>query len=135
MTVPRHRRAQSTSPRRWRKPTERVRDHLDVRRALSSQVISLAQLVGRPIRDPQGTMVSRVSDVVVRWATRLEPGLAAALMICIDLYISLVSPCGGSLGRQASPKPNHESRAGTSASCFRTRHIPRMRDVTGGGDT
>jgi len=69
MTVPRHRRAQSTSPRRWRKPTERVRDHLDVRRALSSQVISLAQLVGRPIRDPQGTMVSRVSDVVVRWDT------------------------------------------------------------------
>lgn len=44
-----------------------MRDHLAVRRALSGQLISLAQLVGRPIQDPQGTIVSRINDVVVRW--------------------------------------------------------------------
>ena len=69
MTLPRRKWTPSVSPRQWKKPTERVRDHLAVRRALSGQLISLAQLVGRPIRDPQGTIVSRVNDVVVRWDT------------------------------------------------------------------
>jgi MgtE intracellular N domain len=67
MRLPVRQRAQSVSRLKWKKPTSSVRDYLAVRHALSGQVISLAQLVGRPIRDPQGTIVSRVNDVVVRW--------------------------------------------------------------------
>ncbi len=69
MRLPGRKRAQSTSPPQRKKSAENVRDHLAIRRALSGQLISLAQLVGRPIRDPQGTIVSRVNDVVVRWDT------------------------------------------------------------------
>jgi hypothetical protein len=65
--LPRASRPQNASPRRWKKPTDDVRDRLAVRRALSGQVISLAQLVGCPIRDPDGTVVSHVNDVVVQW--------------------------------------------------------------------
>lgn len=44
-----------------------LRDQIAVRRTIGDQVISLAHLVGRPVRDDAGTRVGRVSDVVVRW--------------------------------------------------------------------
>jgi hypothetical protein len=64
--LPRRERAQRPLLRRW-KATENVRDRIALRRSLSGEVISLAQLVGRPVRDTRGTVVSRVNDVVVRW--------------------------------------------------------------------
>jgi sporulation protein YlmC with PRC-barrel domain len=44
-----------------------LRDDIAVRRTIADQVISLASLLGRPVRDGAGTRVGRVSDIVVRW--------------------------------------------------------------------
>ena len=80
MRLPGRKRTQGPSARQWKKPAENVRDHLAVRRALSGQLISLAQLVGRPIRDPQGTTVSRMNDVVVRWDTGATHPLVTGIL-------------------------------------------------------
>ena len=80
MRLPGRKRTQGPSARQWKKPAENVRDHLAVRRALSGQLISLAQLVGRPIRDPQGTTVSRINDVVVRWDTGATHPLVTGIL-------------------------------------------------------
>ena len=39
-------------------------------RALQGSLMSLAALLGSEVRDPDGRTVGRLSDVVVRWATR-----------------------------------------------------------------
>jgi hypothetical protein len=44
-----------------------LREQIAVRRTMADQAISLANLVGRPVRDDTGTRVGRVSDIVVRW--------------------------------------------------------------------
>ncbi|MEZ0054426.1 sporulation protein YlmC with PRC-barrel domain [Mycobacterium sp. MAA66] len=45
----------------------RLTEQIATRRAIAGQVVSIAQLLGRPVRDEAGTRVGRVSDVVVRW--------------------------------------------------------------------
>ena len=44
-----------------------LRDQVALRRTIGDQVISLAHLLGRPVRDDEGTRVGRVGDIVVRW--------------------------------------------------------------------
>jgi sporulation protein YlmC with PRC-barrel domain len=44
-----------------------LRARITVRRAIAGQVVSVAHLLGRPVRDDAGTRVGRVADVVVRW--------------------------------------------------------------------
>jgi sporulation protein YlmC with PRC-barrel domain len=44
-----------------------IRRQLAVHRIIAGEVISLANLVGRPVLDVSGTRVGRVSDVVARW--------------------------------------------------------------------
>ncbi len=59
----------------WRhrpSPVTNIRDRRATRRTIAGAAISLANLVGRPVLDPDGTRVGRVSDVVVRW----DPGTA-----------------------------------------------------------
>jgi hypothetical protein len=48
-------------------PIAGVRERQAVHQALAEQIVSVAQLVGRPIRDPSHVVVSRVRDVVARW--------------------------------------------------------------------
>jgi hypothetical protein len=43
------------------------RDRRAVRQAVAGQLLSLANLMGRPVVDPSGTRVGRVNDVIVRW--------------------------------------------------------------------
>lgn len=40
---------------------------LSVRQAIAGQVISLANLIHRPVLNDAGTRVGRVSDVIVCW--------------------------------------------------------------------
>ncbi|MBV9514152.1 MAG: PRC-barrel domain-containing protein [Mycobacteriaceae bacterium] len=47
-------------------PTAMLRARITFRRAIAGQVVSVAQLLGRPVRDDAGTRVGRVADVVVR---------------------------------------------------------------------
>jgi len=53
-------------PANHRRLATALRDQVAVRRTIGDQVISLAHLRGRPVRDDAGTRVGRVSDIVVR---------------------------------------------------------------------
>jgi len=58
-----------------------LRDRLAVHRALAGQLISLANLLNRPVLDKAGTRVGRVSDVVVRWEEGVpHPPVTAVLV-------------------------------------------------------
>jgi sporulation protein YlmC with PRC-barrel domain len=46
-----------------------LREEIAARRTIADQVISLAHLLGRPVRDDAGNRVGRVNDIVVRWDT------------------------------------------------------------------
>jgi sporulation protein YlmC with PRC-barrel domain len=43
------------------------RDRRAVRQIVAGELLSLASLLARPVVDPSGTRVGRVSDIVVRW--------------------------------------------------------------------
>ena len=49
------------------KVTRAVHDRIAAHRAIAGQLISLSQLLRRPVVNDVGTRVGRVSDVVVRW--------------------------------------------------------------------
>src|ERR1700730_10657508 len=59
--------------RRWR-ATSSLRERIEVRRAIADEVISLANLLGRPVLDDAGSRVGKVSDIVVRWEGSPRPG-------------------------------------------------------------
>jgi hypothetical protein len=44
--------------------------HTPIRPDVTGQLISVAGLIGRPVRDPTGTRVGRVEDITVQWVTR-----------------------------------------------------------------
>ena len=54
-------------PANRRRLATALRDQIAARRKIADQVISLAHLLGRPVRDNAGTRVGRFSDIVVRW--------------------------------------------------------------------
>jgi hypothetical protein len=55
-------------PGKGRRPvSDAVRERLSVRRALEGQLLSLVNLLGRPLLDLEGTHIAKVDDVVVRW--------------------------------------------------------------------
>ena len=110
-------RAQSDSPRRRKRPAENVRDHLAVRRALSGQLISLAQLVGRPIRDPQGTIVSRVNDVVIRWDTGAAHPLVTGILADARKGYAFVASARPLPGADRRPPAVGEARRGNPGAC------------------
>jgi sporulation protein YlmC with PRC-barrel domain len=43
------------------------RRHFALSTAVANRVISLAHVLGRPVRNAAGTRIGRVSDIVVRW--------------------------------------------------------------------
>ena len=54
-------------PANRRRLASALREQIAVQRTIADQVISLAHLIGRPVRDDAGTRVGRVSDIVARW--------------------------------------------------------------------
>jgi hypothetical protein len=55
------------APANGRRLAGALREQLAVRGTIADQVISLAHLRGRPVRDDTGARVGRVRDVVVCW--------------------------------------------------------------------
>ena len=68
-------------PRRSRRTIgEAARERMSVRRALAGELVSLANLLGRPLLDDAGTRVGTVDDVVVHWErTKAYPRVVAVL--------------------------------------------------------
>ena len=67
-----------------------LREHIAVRRAIADQVISLARLLGRPVRTDTGARVGRVSDVVVRWDSGVAHPPVVACLIRVGSGLALV---------------------------------------------
>jgi sporulation protein YlmC with PRC-barrel domain len=55
-------------PERSRRAWAVSRKHFALNGSLADRVISLAHILGRPVRNAAGTRIGRVSDIVVRWA-------------------------------------------------------------------
>jgi magnesium transporter len=56
-----------TKPQKSRRAWAVSRKHFAVNGALADRVISVAHILGRPVRNAVGTRIGRVSDIVVRW--------------------------------------------------------------------
>jgi magnesium transporter len=56
-----------TKPEKNRRAWAVSRKHFALNGALADRVISLAHILGRPVRTAAGTRIGRVSDIVVRW--------------------------------------------------------------------
>ena len=54
-------------PEKSRRAWAVSRKHFAVNGTLADRVISLAHILGRPVRNAAGTRIARVSDIVVRW--------------------------------------------------------------------
>ena len=56
-----------TKPEKNRRAWAVSRKHFALNGTLADRVISLAHILGRPVRNAAGTRIGRVSDIVVRW--------------------------------------------------------------------
>jgi sporulation protein YlmC with PRC-barrel domain len=74
-----------------RQLTTALREQIAVRRTIADQVISLAHLLGRPVRDDAGTRVGRVSDIVVRWGAGVAHPPVVAVLVRVDKGFALVN--------------------------------------------
>jgi hypothetical protein len=69
-------------PVKARRPvSDAVRERLSVRRALGGQLLSLVNLIGRPILDDLGTRVGKVDDVIVRWESNSPYPRVVAILV------------------------------------------------------
>jgi len=69
----------------------KLRGRLAARRALSGQLISIAHLVGRPVRDPSGARVGRVSDVIIHWDIGVAHPLVAGILVKVGKGLAFVA--------------------------------------------
>jgi magnesium transporter len=60
-----------------------LREHLALRGAIGDRVISIAQILGRPVRDAKGTRIGKVNDIVVRWNTANDHPPVTGVLITV----------------------------------------------------
>jgi sporulation protein YlmC with PRC-barrel domain len=58
---------QPAKPEKSRRAWAVSRKHFTLNGTLADRVISVAHIIGRPVRNAAGTRIGRVSDIVVRW--------------------------------------------------------------------
>lgn len=91
MSRPSRKSGPSGSPPQRKKAAERLQDNLAARRAISGQMISLARLLGRSIRDTEGTRVARINDVVVRWDSGAAHPPVVGILVSAGKGLALVA--------------------------------------------
>jgi sporulation protein YlmC with PRC-barrel domain len=67
-----------------------LRDEIAVRRTIAGEVISLANLLGRPVVDPFDRRVGRVSDVTVHWDAGAPHPLVSGVLVSLSKGFALV---------------------------------------------
>lgn len=77
--------------RRGRRLSTALHDQLAARRVVAGQLISLANLVGRPVVDPDGGRVGHVKDLVVRWQQGTVHPPVVAVLVRVGRRFALVS--------------------------------------------
>lgn len=81
------RKARGASGRR--SVTSALRDQINRRRVIADQVISLANLLGRPVLDDTGRRVGRVNDLVVRWDSGVSYPVVVGVLIKVGRGFAL----------------------------------------------
>ena len=68
-----------------------LRDQIAVRRTIAGEVISLANLLGRPVVDVDGSRVGRVNDVAVHWEVGTAYPRVSGVLVSLSKGLALVS--------------------------------------------
>jgi len=79
-----------TSKERWRRPVSNLRDQLAARRTIAGELISLANILGRPVEDPDGHRVGRVNDVAVNWEAGTANPRVSGVLVNLNKGLVLV---------------------------------------------
>jgi sporulation protein YlmC with PRC-barrel domain len=69
-----------------------LREQLALRGAIANRVVSLAQILGRPVCNAAGTRIGRVSDVMVRWDAGDEHPPVTGVLIKVGRGFAVVQP-------------------------------------------
>ncbi len=68
----------------------KLRDQLAVRRTIAGELISLANLLGRPVVDTDGDRVGRVNDVVVHWEAGTANPMVSGVLVSLSKGFALL---------------------------------------------
>jgi len=76
-----------------------LREHFAVNGTLDDRVISLAHILGRPVRNAAGTRIGRVSDIVVRWDAGDEHPPVTGVLVKVGGALAVVQPADVTLSQ------------------------------------
>lgn len=86
--------------------TQILRDRIAVRRTIAGEVISLANLLGRPVTDPDGNRVGKVNDVAVRWDAGTDHPRVSGVLIAVGKGLALVDASEVTLTQSGARLPS-----------------------------
>jgi MgtE intracellular N domain len=72
--------------------TATLREHPPLRGAIANRVISLAQILGRPVCNAADTRIGRVNDIVVRWDADNEHPPVTGVLVKVGRGFAVVQP-------------------------------------------
>ena len=72
-------------------PGSKWRDREAIRLALAQELISVANLVGRPVVDVAGAPVGRVNDIVVRWDSGVPHPPVSSVLVNVGKSVATVA--------------------------------------------
>src|SRR6476619_8301044 len=67
--------------------------------ALADRVISVAHIIGRPVRNAAGTRIGRVGDIVVRWDAGDEHPPVTGVFVKVRGALAVVQPADVTLSQ------------------------------------
>ena len=79
-----------TKPEKSRRAWAVSRKRFALSGALADRVISLAHILGRPVRNAAGTRIGRVSDIVVRWDAGNEHPPVTGVLVKVRAALAVV---------------------------------------------
>jgi magnesium transporter len=89
----------STKPEKSRRAWAVSRKRFAFDGALADRVISLAHILGRPVRNSAGTRIGRVSDIVVRWDAGNEHPPVTGVSVKVRGGLAVVQPADATLSQ------------------------------------
>jgi magnesium transporter len=79
-----------TKPQKSRRAWAVSRKHFALNGTLADRVISVAHILGRPVRNAAGTRIGRVSDIVVRWDAGDEHPPVTGVLVKVRGVVAVV---------------------------------------------
>ncbi len=83
--------ARGNNERRLDHPVATLQERIAVRREIGREVIALAHLLGRPVRDVDGRRVGCLDDVVVEWTPGARYPTVSGILVKVGKGLALVA--------------------------------------------